>query len=112
MLHDGEEILIVLYPLFSNELDKDEYPILIEYTDLPIEVQNEVLQYFQSETFIEKWVLDYVTKKIAAADDTYPKFNTFIDNLDFKLYGDALEVSLYGTLVEVATRRKLQTGYY
>jgi hypothetical protein len=35
LLYDKGEFTILLSPTFSNKLDKDEYPIEVEYTNLP-----------------------------------------------------------------------------
>ena len=100
ILRDGNHVLILLSPTFSSALDENNYPIEVEYGDLPNEVQSEVLEFFKSEEFIENQAQNYALNDITANSDTYPVINTVINYIIFDLKDKVLMVHLYGTLIE------------
>jgi len=101
IVHNRNHILIILSPTFSNKLNINNYPIEIEYGDLPNNVQQKVLEFFKSKEFIVDQTQNYALDEITAGNNTYPKFNTIINNIMFHLYNKMLLVYLYGILVEI-----------
>jgi hypothetical protein len=100
-LSDKNQILIVLSPTFSNRLNKNDYPVSIEFIDLPVDVQKEVIDYFRSDEFIGYQVQDYVLNEIQINYDTYPKFNGIVDSITFNLYNEMLIVYLFVSLIQI-----------
>lgn len=87
----------------SNIFDEDDYQIEIEYGDLPDYVQDEVIDFFNSDEFIVDQAQNYAFDQITAgtSNSTYPGFNTIINDVEFKLEGKVLLLYLYGTLTEI-----------
>ena len=100
---ENTQILIVLQPTFSNELDKEDYSIEVEYGDLQPEVQSEVLDYFESQDFIVDQVQEYVLKDIGCTEtDCYKKqlvYNGFVRTVQFELVGKILTVYVLAELI-------------
>lgn len=91
--------VIIICPSFSNKLDSNEYPIEVEYNRLPLPVQREVLQYFQSNEFIQSIVRDYVLQG-----------DVQVDSIEFRMVDDILCVYLYGTLLKLISLDELTEG--
>ncbi len=105
MFNNGDNMIIVLQPTFSNRFDKDDYPIEVEFGDLPSSVRKEVLEFFKSDEFITDQAQNYALNEITAGHLTYPEFDTIINKVVFNLHNKILYVYLYGTLVEVTKEK-------
>lgn len=100
-LSDKDKFIILLSPVFSNKLDKNDYPIEMEYGTLPIPVQQEVIEFLKSKEFTIKQVQNYVLSELQMDYNTYPKFNGIINDIEFEIAEKILIIHLYGELKEI-----------
>jgi len=113
ILKNDDNVVVILEPTFSNKLDKNDYQIEIEYDKLPNNVKDEVINFFNSDEFIIDQAQNYAINEITAgsSNSTYPRFNTIINDIEFKLENDVLLVYLYGTLIEILKDKQIKIRY-
>ena len=90
----GDQIIIVFSPVFSDRLS------YYEFNDLPVEVRNEILNFFQSDQFLSGTIELYALSEIASGLNTFPDFNIYVNNVDFQVDQGRLFVYLYCALTE------------
>ena len=99
VLKDGDTVLVILEPTFI----RGESPE-VEYGNIPSEVQKEVIDFFNSKTFIHDQAENYALNEVTAIPlgskcESYPIYNTQILNIEFYTKGNTLLVYLYCRLI-------------
>lgn len=117
-LSDNDEFIMTINPTFLLNLENEDYldddnweEYKLEFGELPISVQREALNYFNSNKFIRDQIEEYVLKYIqvpSCCTTTYPIFNGKILDISFSRNRDILNIKLLGILKELPLKEYIK----